>query len=86
LHFSLRYADTQENRAEMYSYYVKSAINNPNCIGSHWFCYVDQPLLGRPDGENLNAGFVDHCDVPYPEMVKASRQIGESMYELRFNK
>lgn len=86
LHFSLRYADSQENRAEMYSYYVNSAIKNPNCIGSHWFCYVDQPLLGRPDGENLNAGFVDHCDIPYPEMVKASRQIGENMYELRYKK
>ena len=86
LHFSLRYADSQENRAEMYSYYVKSAIENPNCIGSHWFCYIDQPLLGRPDGENLNAGFVDHCDIPYPEMIKASRQIGENMYTLRYGK
>ena len=86
LHFSLRYADSQENRAEMYTYYVKSGIKNPNCIGSHWFCYVDQPLLGRADGENLNAGFVDHCDIPYSEMVRASRQIGEIMYDLRFNK
>lgn len=84
LHFSLRYAETQENRAEMYTYYVNSALQNPNCVGSHWFCYVDQPLLGRSDGENLNAGFVDLCDIPYPEMVSASRKIGDLMYDLRF--
>jgi hypothetical protein len=84
LHFSLRFAENQNNRAEMYTYYVKSGLQNPYCVGSHWFCYVDQPLLGRPDGENLNAGFLDHCDVPYPEMVDAARKIGDEMYELRW--
>ena len=83
LHFSLRYAESEENRAEMYEYYVKSCLQNPYVVGAHWFEYYDQPVLGRTDGEDLNTGFLDNCDIPYPEMINASRKIGNSMYEIR---
>ena len=86
LHFSLRYSENEENRAEMYAYYLKSCLNNPYVIGAHWFEYYDQPVLGRTDGEDLNSGFLDNCDAPYPEMVNIARTIGKSMYEIRSGK
>jgi len=86
LHFSLRYADDQKNRAEMYDYYLNSCLKNPYIVGAHWFEYVDEPVLGRFDGENYNTGFLDVCDDPYPEMVAASRKIGNNMYTIRRSK
>lgn len=84
LHYTLRYAENQEHRAELYKYYVKSCLENPFIVGAHWFEYVDEPTLGRFEGENFNTGFVDVCDRPYPEMVKASREIGKSLYILNY--
>ena len=86
LHYGLRFADNQENRAEMYYNYVKSSLLNPFIVGVQWFKYYDQPVTGRTDGEDYNMGFLDVCDTPYPEMVSASRKIGNSMYEIRYSK
>ena len=63
--------------------YQKSALENPQVVGVHWFQYVDEHVAGRADGENYNVGLVDVCDTPYPEMVRAIRRIGASMYEYR---
>jgi len=41
-------------------------------------------VAGRDlDGENGQLGFVDICDSPYPETVKASRTVGHAMYPFR---
>ena len=58
LHFSLRYADDQKNRAEMYEYYLKSCLLNPYIVGAHWFEYVDEPVLGRFDGRIIIQDFL----------------------------
>ena len=52
-------------------------------VGCHWFQYRDQPLLGRGDGEAYQIGFVDVCDRPYPELCRAARMVGETMYRKR---
>ena len=43
----------------------------------------DQPVTGRFDGEFFQVGWTDVCDRPYPETVKALRELAASMYELR---
>jgi hypothetical protein len=70
----------------MYISYVKSALENPYMIGTHWFQYGDQATTGRRDGENYQVGFIDICDTPYPETVKACREIGYKLYEYRMGK
>jgi hypothetical protein len=72
-----------EHAAELFQYYTAEAVKNPLIVGAHWFKFSDQPLTGRRDGENYRIGFVDGADTPYPEMVKACRNISESMYVLR---
>jgi hypothetical protein len=76
----------QEERAVAYLYYVENAAANPNIIGTHWFQWIDQPSTGRNDGENYNIGFVDVTDRPYPEMVKASKEIFKRLFAIHSGK
>jgi len=78
----VRCADQQE-RAEAYKQYIRSALDNPAIVGAHWFQYGDQATTGRPDGENYQIGLLDICDTPYPETIAAVREIGYQMYSIR---
>ena len=76
-------AESQEDRADCYREYLLSALRHPNVIGTHWHQFSDQATTGRFDGENLQCGFTDVCDTPYPETIAASREIGNIMYKYR---
>lgn len=84
-HTGLRKTANQQDRAEKYKSYVQGALRNPYIVGTHWFQYKDQATTGRGDGENYQIGFIDICDKPYPETIKACRQVGYTMYEYRLN-
>lgn len=73
----------EAQRADSYWYYLSGALENPLIVGTHWFQYLDQPLTGRPDGENFSIGFVDVTDTPYNELTKVTRELGESLYSRR---
>lgn len=83
LHTGLRSAYDQSERAVLYEFYVKQALANPQLVGTHWFQLNDQAVTGRRDGENYQIGFLDYCDAPYPEMVAASRNVGQQIYRFR---
>ncbi|EIP99991.1 hypothetical protein OpiT1DRAFT_04525 [Opitutaceae bacterium TAV1] len=74
---------TQQERALAYTRFLQGALAHPNIVGTHWFQFRDQPLTGRWDGEGYPIGFVDVADTPYPEMTRASREVGEGMYHYR---
>ena len=84
-HTGLKVTGDQNDRAEKYKSYVQGALRNPCIVGTHWFQYKDQATTGRGDGENYQIGFIDVCDTPYPEIVRASRDVGYKMYEYRLN-
>jgi hypothetical protein len=52
-------------------------------VGAHWFQYQDQATTGRGDGENYQIGLVDVCDRPYPETIRACREVGYRLYGIR---
>jgi len=83
LHTGLRSVINQEQRARAYTYYFHQALEHERIVGAHWFQYCDQVVTGRGDGENYQIGFVDIVDRPYPEMVAASRKLGEYFYDYR---
>ncbi len=84
LHTGLKPTADQAARAEAYEKYVRSGLEHPNIVGTHWFQYGDQATTGRGgDGENYQIGLVDVCDTPYPETIDAVKKIGGSMYEIR---
>ncbi|MGJ8724096.1 MAG: beta-galactosidase [Roseibacillus sp.] len=82
LHTGLVDVADQEERAQAFTQYVTDCISHPNIVGCHWFQYADSPTTGRQwDGENYQIGFTDTADTPYPEIIAASRKIGEKLYE-----
>ena len=74
---------SQAERGRSYMRFVEGCLQHPLFVGCHWCQYRDQPLLGRGDGEAYQIGFVDVCDRPYPELCRAARMVGETMYRKR---
>jgi hypothetical protein len=60
---------TQTERAMVVERALRNFARRPNIIGTHWFQYYDEPMGGRPDGEDYNMGLVDIYDQPYEEVV-----------------
>ena len=81
------FAADQRNRGECLKYFIKSALQNPKCIGAHWFHYMDSPTGSRHfDNENANCGLVATSDTPYVELINAFRETSKFIYPYRFNK
>ena len=79
--------EDQEARARAYGDFVLGVARHPQFVGVHWFQWMDQPLTGRAlDGENYQIGFVDVADTPYPEMVRESRKVAETLYKTRMGR
>ena len=85
-HHSLLEVKSQKERGKAYETYVRSALEHPNIVGTHWHQFSDQATTGRFDGENFNVGFTDICDTPYYETIKGIRRIGYNMYNIRWKK
>ncbi len=77
-------AMTPPERRLAYREYVGHALRDPRFVGTHWFQWGDQIVTGRNDGENFPCGFVDICDRPHEELVKAARDVAVEMYPLRY--
>lgn len=77
----LGWSSDQRNRREQAVDYVHSALDNPLCVGAHWFMWMNTVTWGRGNGENAGMGLVDDADTPYPEIRRAMREIGASLYE-----
>jgi hypothetical protein len=81
-HTGLVSARDQAARAEMFTDYVFSVLDNPVFVGCHYFKYNDEPLTGRPgDGENYSIGFTTVIDSLYSEMIKAAKTVSGEMYK-----
>ena len=74
----------QNERAQCYRDFVNACLDHPRFVGTHWFQWQDQALTGRGDGENYQIGFLNVADVPYPELVKAARDVAAEMYIRRY--
>ena len=82
---SLVPVESQRERAECYERYLNAAVDNPNYVGAHWFCWRDCPITGQVnEGANAQCGLVSTADIPYSELVQAIRSVSRTMYERRF--
>jgi hypothetical protein len=78
--------ENQTVRGQCYYNYVKSALENPYVVGTHWHQYTDQMVTGRFDGECLECGLTDVCNKPYEELIARIREIGYKLYNIRSGK
>ncbi len=76
----LRMVVGQQDRADSYRYYVEQAAAMPCVVGTHYFQWNDQPVVGRSDGENWQIGLVDVCQRPYDEFVAGARRSHARIY------
>lgn len=83
---SLWQVNSQKERGVAYRYYTEKAYSHPGLIGTAYFQWCDQDLLGRSDGENYNCGLVDVTDRPYNEQVKAMMKSAESLFDIHAGK
>ena len=67
-------------------YFIESALDNPRCVGAHWFHYYDSPTGSRYfDNENANCGIVSTSDTPYVDLINAFRSMATRLYSYRKN-
>ena len=80
---SLWQVDSQQERGVAYRYYTEQAYSHPGLIGTAYFQWCDQDLMGRGlDGENYNCGLVDVTDRPYKYQVEAVMETAKRLYEV----
>ena len=80
------FAADQRNRGECMIYFIESALDNPRCVGAHWFNYYDSPTGSRYfDNENANCGIVSTSDTPYVDLINAFRSMATRLYSYRKN-
>ena len=80
---SLWQVNTEEERGIAYRYYTEQAFSHPGLIGTGYFQWCDQDLMGRGlDGENYNCGLIDVTDRPYKYQVEAMMETAKRLYEV----
>lgn len=67
--------DSIAGRGAAFKTFVESQAAHPLFVGSGWYSYYDQPVTGRPDGENYNTGLVNQQDQPYKEMTSIMKDV-----------
>ena len=77
---SLWQVNSQQERGVAYRYYTEQAYAHPGMIGTAYFQWCDQDLLGRGDGENYNCGLVDVTDRPHKYQVEAIMETAKRLY------
>ncbi len=73
---------SQEERAKACAHYMQAAMADAACVGTHYFEYNDQPLLGRFDGECMQHGLIDVTNRPYRTLTEDMRATAERMYDI----
>jgi len=79
-------AMNQVERGKGYRYYVEQAASLEGFLGTHWFAWRDEGVLGRRDGENYNLGLVDCTNRPYRELVEAAKATHRRLFDVHAGK
>jgi hypothetical protein len=79
---SLWQVENPQQRGVAYRYYTEQAYTHPGMIGTAYFQWCDQEMLGRGDGENYNCGFVDVTDRPHKYQVEAVMETAKRLYSV----
>lgn len=84
---SLWQVENQQQRGVAYRYYTEQGYSHPGLIGTAYFQWCDQDLMGRGlDGENYNCGLIDVTDRPYKYQVEAMMETSKRLYDVHSGK
>lgn len=76
---------TQEDRGLFYQNFALGLLENPNCVGFHWFKYMDndpQDLKADPSNRDSNKGIVSTGYEPYAPLLARMKSLNAQLYPL----
>ena len=76
---------TQQERGWFYQHFALSMLESRNCVGWHWFQYMDNdPLETKVDPSNRdsNKGIVTVKYEPYWPLLRAMSDLNAAVYPL----
>jgi hypothetical protein len=76
---------TQRDRGWFYQNFTLALLESKNCIGWHWFKYLDNDpddLTTDPSNRDSNKGIVNLRYEPYVELVAAMKSLNANIYPL----
>jgi hypothetical protein len=76
---------TQNDRGLFYQNFTLGLIESKNCIGWHWFKYMDNDpdqKGAEPSNTNANKGIVNNDYQPYSPLVDKMKELNLQMYQL----
>ena len=74
--------ESQFYRGVGYRYFTEQAYAHPGIIGTAYFQWFDEDVMGRNDGENYGCGLIDVTDRPYKYQVEAMMETAKRMYDV----
>ncbi|HSH09435.1 MAG TPA: beta-galactosidase, partial [Oceanipulchritudo sp.] len=77
----LRSAQDSVQQARLVEHFIRDAVKHPSIVGAHWFQWRDQNVGGRYDGENYDVGYYDVVDLPKEDLIRASRNVSDTLYQ-----
>lgn len=76
---------TQEDRGLFYQNFTIGLIENRNCVGWHWFKYMDndpEDLTTDPSNRDSNKGMVDRYFKPYQPLLDQMKMVNTNTFNL----
>lgn len=76
---------TQKDRGLFYQNFTLGLIESKNCVGWHWFKYMDNDPTQKgaePSNTNANKGIVDNNYQLYAPLVDKMKELNFQMYQL----
>ncbi|WP_295936945.1 hypothetical protein [uncultured Alistipes sp.] len=76
---------TQADRGWFYQNFVTGLLRSGNCVGWHWFTYMDndpQNLKTDPSNRDSNKGVVNWAFEPYTVLLDEMKQLNDCTYRL----
>ena len=75
---------TQADRGLFYQQFVLGLLESPDCVGWHWFKYMDNDpsAPGDPSNTDSNKGILSATYQPYAPLLQAMSEVNERVYRL----
>ncbi len=76
---------TQRDRGLFYQNFTIELLKNKNCVGWHWFKYMDNDpddLTTDPSNRDSNKGIVDRYFNPYVPLLENMKKVNDNAYNL----
>jgi hypothetical protein len=76
---------TQQDRAKFYHNFAIGLMQNKDCIGWHWFKFLDnnpEDINAEPSNKDSNKGVVNWQYKPYTGLLEEMKRLNDNVYQL----